>query len=101
MSSEGSKPQHLTYLMIFLKRINNNKKKRKSPTETNEDKHKDKKPVAEFVGKSSEFKRELAERGATVTHQNSEPAVAQLRTPGKSKDAVRPRAGCFWKNIIR
>ena len=96
MSSEGSKPPapYVSPHDFFLNEINNNKKKRKSPTqETNEDKHKDKKPVAEFVGKSSEFKRELAERGATVTHQNSEPkAVAQLRTPGKSKDAVRPRA---------
>lgn len=96
MSSEGSKPStsFVSPHDFFLNEIENNKKKRKSPTqETNEDKHKDKKPVSEFVGKSSEFKRELAERGATVTHQNSEPkAVAQLRTPGKPKDAVRPTA---------
>lgn len=95
MSSEGSKPSapYVSPHDFFLKELDKNKKKRKSPTqETNEDKHKDKKPVSEFVGKSSEFKRELAERGATVTHQNSEPkAVAQLKTPGK-KDAVRPRA---------
>ena len=94
MSSEGSKPPYVSPHDFFLNEINNNKKKRKSPTqETNEDKHKDKKPVSEFVGESSQFERELAERGATITHENSEPkAVAQLRTPGKPKDAVRPTA---------
>lgn len=94
MSSEGSnpRPQRVSPHEFFLNQIESNKKKRKSPTqETTEDKHEDKKPVANFVGKSSEFKRELAARGATVTHQDSKPQpVANLRTPGKPKDAVRP-----------
>jgi hypothetical protein len=77
----------------WLDQVNQNIKKRKSPNqETDEERHKDKKPP-KFVGQSSKFKHELAERGATVTHKDSDPkAVAQLRTPGKPKDVVRPTA---------